>query len=112
MTQERYQEAAEYYAARAKQGRRYASHGPSAHLQITEREIARVIEHAERDELAAEVLAKLASGWVLVPEEPTPEILQAMHDGPLCASEYQMDEKAKAWLIDMYNAAIAAAPKP
>lgn len=60
----------------------------------------------------AEFLSKLASGWVLVPGEPTPEILQAMHDGPLCASEYQMDEKAKAWLIDMYNAAIAAAPKP
>lgn len=89
MTQERYQEAAEHVVRE----------GGLTHTCAT-------------CKVALEALSKLASGWVLVPGEPTPEILQAMHDGPLCASEYQMDEKAKAWLIDMYNAAIAAAPKP
>ena len=38
--------------------------------------------------------------------EPTKEILQAAHDGPLMADEHHMDEKTERWLTEMWQAMI------
>jgi hypothetical protein len=103
MTQERYQEAAEHYATRARRGRSFAERGASPHLGITEGDIAAVTKAAERDELAAEVLSKLASGWVLVPAKSTNE----MND----AGDKLLDDTLEA-AANVWDAMIAAAPKP
>lgn len=110
MTQERYQEAAEWFEQQALRLRDYA--GAGGRYRVGSGEIKRATEEAERHELAASVLSKLASGWVLVPAEPVREMIAAAHDGPLGADEHTITDKTKQWLIDMYKAFIAAAPKP
>lgn len=55
--------------------------------------------------------APVPEGWQLVPAEPTREQLIAAHDGPLGA-EGEITQENESWLIDMYKAMLAAAPKP
>ena len=85
MTQERYQEAAE------------AAQASAAVWRDTWPE-----RFALLNELAA-VADKLAAGWVLVPGEPTPEMMQAAH---------AVGVGKVNWLAETYQAMIAAAPKP
>lgn len=65
MTQERYQEAAEWLKGDA------LGWCKNSHLHaIDTPQHKESVGIAEKVELAAEVLSKLASGWVLVPGEP------------------------------------------
>lgn len=65
---------------------------------------------------ATAILTTLASrtpeGMVMVPREPTHEMLAAAHDGPLMASDYPMDGKQIEWLREMWTAMLAATPTP
>ena len=40
--------------------------------------------------------------------EPDDSVLQAMHDGPLMADEHHMDDKTRAWLLDMWQTGLRA----
>ena len=40
--------------------------------------------------------------------EPDDSVLQAMHDGPLMADEHHMDDKTRAWLLDLWQTGMRA----
>lgn len=54
----------------------------------------------------------VASGYKLVPAEPTEAMMAAAHDGPLMSSDYPMDGKQIEFLRDVWSTMLSAAPDP
>ena len=53
------------------------------------------------------------SAWVIVPREPTPEMIQAMEDRMVEGSTYIAENSIVYHLwIEVYRAMLRAAPKP
>ena len=63
---------------------------------------------ADRALQASRVAVPATDGWVLVPLEPTAEMLQAGQDAPVSESDEDAPEDYKA----VYRAMLAAAPHP